>query len=198
MARQHGFVGAPKKFLSQKNWKRDMPRLALCVAVLAACLAGSAAFTAAPALALHGVGRPLAARAPQRAGLVRLAMQEEVRRARSRAYRDRAARCAPLPPLSTRWPLVLSSPRRSRRPALAKSSRTSPGSCRRTPPTRTPMACASSRPRQRRYLLFLCVHARTHARAHTHVRARARTHTACMHAFGPMGGVDGIACCGGE
>jgi hypothetical protein len=46
----------------------------------------------------------------------------------------------------------------------------------------------------------LSVCARTHARARarTHVRARAHTHTACMHAFGPMGGVDGIACCGGE
>jgi hypothetical protein len=50
----------------------------LWVATVAAYLASAAAFTATPALALHGRSLPLVQQSPKRAGLMKLAMQEEV------------------------------------------------------------------------------------------------------------------------
>ena len=57
----------------------------LWVATITACLASAAAFTATPALALHGRSLPLVQHSPKRAGLMKLAMQEEVPSLRRRA-----------------------------------------------------------------------------------------------------------------
>lgn len=57
----------------------------LWVATIVACLASAGAFTATPALVLHGRSLHLVSQAPKRAGLMKLAMQEEVPSLRLRA-----------------------------------------------------------------------------------------------------------------